>query len=99
MKLFAAVTSLSVAGALLCASAVAQTRYCIGGDLDHLSQAQKASCSAKMHAVREIAAALHAPDDWHFVVVCGEAGWEQYAAYAAGDPATLADAAAATDLD
>lgn len=99
MKIFAAITSFSVAGALLTVPAVAQTRYCIGGDLQHLSQAEKASCSAKMHAVREVASALHAPEDWHFVVVCGEGGWEEYSAYTSGDALSLAEAAAQTDLD
>ena len=99
MKISAVISSLSVAAALLSTTAVAQTRYCIGGDLQHLSQAEKASCSAKMHAVREVASALHAPQGWHFVVVCGEGGWEEYSAYSSGDSVNLADAAAQTDLE
>ena len=93
-------TALSIALATtVSASAVAQTRFCIGGDLDHLSMSDRASCAATMQAVRASATAMHAPDDWHFVVVCGEEGWKQYAAFSPRDPEVIQDAAADTDLD
>ncbi len=84
--------------ALFSLSAVAQTRYCIGGDLDHLSAAERASCSAAREEVRTAATRLHAPEDWHFVVVCGEQGWKDYTAVAERGEAVLEDLGADTDL-
>lgn len=81
MKLASMLSTLTLTGSLLCVTALAQTRVCLGGDLEHLTKAQKDSCSAKAQTLRKIAASLHAPDDWHFVVVCGDQGWQQYAAY------------------
>lgn len=86
-------------GILLAASAVAQTRFCIGGDLDHLSQAERATCDAKVQAVRTVASSLHAPGDWHFVVVCGKEGWKEYAAYTMEPNPALLDASADTNLE
>lgn len=91
--------SVALLGTFLCVSAVAQARYCIGGDLDHMTQSQKTACSAKLQAVKAAAAALHAPDDWHFVVVCGEQGWKNYVNYAADSQANLLDAVADTNLE
>ena len=99
MKTSNALRFLPLAATLLCASAVAQTRFCMGGDLDHMSQTQRTACSAKLQAVKNAAAEFHAPDGWHFVVVCGENGWKEYAAYVAEeDPAILA-ASADTHLE
>ncbi len=83
---------------LLSCSAVAQTRYCIGGDLDHLSAAERASCSAAKDLVKGTATRLHAPEDWHFIVVCGEEGWKDYTAVAQRGNVALEDSAADTDL-
>ncbi len=91
--------SVAILGTFFCVSAVAQARYCIGGDLDHMSQTQKTACSAKLQAVKAAAASLHAPDNWHFVVVCGEQGWKSYAAYAQDSQTNLLDAAADTNLE
>ncbi len=85
------------AAALLCASAVAQTRFCIGGDLAHLSAAEKTTCSTKLQAVKAAAAAFHVPDGWHFVMVCGEEGWRDYSAFAMND--TLLNASADTHFE
>ena len=41
---------------------------------------------------------LHAPDGWHFVVVCGEEGWKSYAAFSPRGEAVLEEASADTDL-
>ena len=89
----------AIASTIVCATAAAQTRFCIGGDLDHLTQTQKTACSAKMKAVKVAAASFHAPENWHFVVVCGEEGWKSYAAYAMEQGASLVDAAADTNLE
>src|SRR5579875_4206962 len=89
----------ALAVTMLCAPAVAQTRFCIGGDLDHLTSAQRNACNATLNAVRNTASSLHAPDGWHFVVVCGEDGWKQYAAFSERGEDAVQDAAADTDLD
>jgi hypothetical protein len=85
--------------ASLSATALAQTRFCLGGDLSHLSQAQKSSCNARLSDVRELAVAMHAPADWHFVVVCSEQGWQDYAAYTMNTSETLLAASADTNLE
>ena len=85
------------AAALLCASAVAQTRFCMGGDLAHLSTTEKATCSAKLQAVKSAAASFHVPDGWHFIMVCGEDGWKEYTAFAMND--TLLGASADTHFE
>ena len=92
-------TRLLLATTLFHAAAVAQVRFCVGGTLNTMSQAQRSACNAKLQAVRRLAVALHAPDDWHFVLVCGETGWEEYSAYATGDATALASLGAKTDID
>ncbi len=99
MTLMSTTRIFAIVSTFVCASAAAQTRFCIGGDLDHLTQAQKSACSAKMQAVKAAAAGLHAPEDWHFVVVCGENGWKSYAAYAMDENASLLNASADTNLE
>ena len=83
--------------AILSATAVAQTRFCVGGDLDHLSSSERSSCNATMNAVRHAVSTMPAPADWHFVVVCGEEGWKQYTAFSTRDEISLSGAAADTD--
>lgn len=99
MRLSNTTPVVAVASMFFCLSAVAQTRFCLGGKLDELTQAQKASCAAKMQTVRTLASALHAPENWHFVVVCGEEGWKSYASYAAGQEDALRDRVANTDFE
>ena len=41
---------------------------------------------------------MHAPDGWHFVVVCGEQGWKSYAAFSSRSEAALENVAADTNL-
>lgn len=89
----------AVSVALLCTAAVAQTRFCVGGDIAHMSAPEKAACSAKLQAVKSAAAAFHAPDGWHFVLVCGEQGWKEYAAFTLADDAALMNASADTNLE
>ena len=98
MKTSFASLSLALAATLFSIPAVAQTRFCIGGNLDHLSANDRADCSATMQAVRATAASMHAPDDWHFVVVCGEEGWKSYAAFSTRSEAAIENASADTDL-
>ena len=85
---------------LLSSAALAQTHFCIAGDLDHLNATQVADCKTKMTNVREAVKRRGAPAGWHFVVVCDESGWTDYASYiATGAPATLDKAAFHTDPD
>ncbi len=84
---------------MVCIPAVAQTRYCIGGDLTALSAPERASCNATKEMVRATATRLNAPKDWHFVIVCGEQGWKDYTAVAQRGEVALDDSAADTDLD
>ncbi len=88
---------LLASAAALSASSVAQTRFCIGGDLDRLSAADRTACSATMQAVRNVASTMHAPEGWHFVVVCGEAGWKSYTAFSTRGEAALESASADTN--
>ncbi len=89
---------LTSAAALLTSSAVAQTRVCIGGDLDRLSAGDRSACATTVQAVRSAAESMHAPDGWHFVVVCGEQGWKSYAAFSSRSEAALENVAADTNL-
>ena len=91
--------SLALVATFVSLPAVAQTRFCMGGDLDHISAAERAECSATTEAVRSAAASMHAPQGWHFVVVCGEEGWKSYAAFSSHSEATLESASADTNLD
>lgn len=77
--------------------AIAQTHYCIGGDLDHLSQAEVTTCKAKMTAVREAVKRRGAPSGWHFMVVCDESGWQDVAALTGHAVAHLKTVAYDTD--
>lgn len=99
MKLLLAPAALALAATLVPVSAVAQTRFCMGGDLDHLTQTDRAACSATVQAVRTAASSMHAPDGWHFVVVCGEEGWKSYAAFSTHSEDVLENASADTNRE
>ena len=90
-------SALTLTGSLFCATALAQTHICLGGDLDHLTKTQKDHCTARLQEVRKAAAALHAPEGWHFVVVCGEEGWKAYADYSLRQDTALQHAVVDTD--
>ncbi len=74
--------TLNLFAALLTAAlpAIAQTHFCVGGDLDHLSPAEVTSCRAKMTEVREAVRRRGAPSGWHFLIVCDESSWQDVAA-------------------
>ena len=63
------------------AVAVAQTKFCIGGELDSLTPAQVSVCKAKSVSLRQEAKLTGTPENWHYVVICDEAGWNDYAAF------------------
>lgn len=52
-----------------------------------------------MNQVRSAAAKDKAPSDWHFVVVCTDSAWSDYASFSKRSAAELNDASADTDLD
>ena len=79
--------------------AVAQVRVCMGGNLDQLSAADRRSCEAQVTRAREAANRNGAPEDWHFVVVCGEDGWKDYTAFSVAGETALQQAAADTDFE
>ncbi len=95
LKLLSCLTLTSLFSA---ATATAQIRYCVAGNLSQMNPAEKATCSTQLQTVRQAAAAFHAPQDWHFVLVCGEKGWKDYAAYATGNEAALDGAYADTNV-
>ena len=78
-------------------AAVAQTHFCIAGDLDQMSVTQVSACKAKLANVREAVKRRGAPTGWHFVVVCDESGWSDYASFVAPGAPPLAAAAFHTD--
>ena len=78
---------------------LAQTRFCIGGELDHLSSTEKAACQAKATHLRNVVQQHGAPADWHFIVVCDEAGWNDYASFAGREAARVVRAGYSTDRD
>lgn len=99
MKTALVATSFALVLASISTPAVAQSRFCIGGDLDHLTATDRAACTATLQAARSAAATMHAPDGWHFVVVCGEEGWKDYASFSSRGEAALVNASADTNLD
>lgn len=95
--LFRTCRVLALSIAVLAPLAVAQTPVCLGGDLSGLSGAEMASCRATAKQVRAAAATLNAPEGWHIVVVCGEAGWAQYSEVSTRTAAELASAVSDSD--
>ncbi len=81
----------------LSASAVAETHFCIGGELDNMSATDVAACQTKMVEMRDAVKRHGAPAGWHFVVVCDENGWQDYASLAGGQRARTVNASYTTD--
>ena len=78
---------------------LAQTHFCIAGDLDHLTQTEVSACHTKMTEVRDAIKRRGAPSGWHFVVVCDEVGWSDYASFSGKAGAHLLQADFQTDRD
>ena len=81
----------------LSASLVAETHFCIAGDLDDLSPVAVAACQAKMTGLRNVVKQRGAPANWHFVVVCDEAGWKEYTSFSRDARGTFSGAGYSTD--
>ena len=90
---------IGLASLLLCAfHASAENPVCIGGNLDHLSEAQKGSCRGIADRVRIGTTKFHPPADWHFYVLCTDADWKSYAAFSTRSAQQLATLDADTDV-
>ena len=96
MKVLARVTLVSLLSFAVHASA--ESRVCIGGDLDRLSPAQKSGCFNSASRVRSQPVTLHAPSDWHFFVVCTESDWQMYASFSKRKAVDLNRIGADTDI-
>lgn len=94
MKILAGFSALLLMASL---PAVAQTHYCLGGDLDHLTPAQMTTCKAKLTQVREAVRRRGAPSGWHFLVVCDEGSWQDVAALTGKREAALREVNFQTD--
>ncbi len=81
----------------LSASAVAETHFCIGGGLDEMSATDVAACRTKMVQIRDAVKRHGAPAGWHFVIVCDESGWQDYASFAGQEHARTVNASYSTD--
>jgi hypothetical protein len=83
----------ALAAALLIASSAfaASNKVCMGGNVEQLNAAQTMVCKQQVEQVRA-AAARSGASDWHFIVVCDEPGWADYAAFS-NTPATQLQAA------
>jgi hypothetical protein len=86
--------------AMLCFSlpAIAQMKVCMGGNLDAMNPADTRLCENQVRMAREAGVSTKAPADWHFVVVCGEDGWKDYAAFSTHPESQVRVAAADTDF-
>jgi nitroreductase len=65
----------------------------MGGDIEQLNATQMQACRAEVQEVREAVVKYHA-SAWHFVVVCDEASWKDYASFS-GTPASVLENASA----
>ena len=83
---------------LLPLHAFAEGRFCIGGDTSKLNVSQKKACVTELAQVQTLAKRFHAPDNWHFVMVCDETGWSDYAAFSQRSETELVNSSADTDL-
>ena len=83
----------------LAVQASAANRVCIGGDLDHMTEAQRQGCLASAAQVREAAGRFHAPADWHFYVMCTEEDWQAYTAFSKRSAAEVSRMSGDTDFD
>lgn len=72
-------------------------RVCMGGDVQQLTAPQLQACQTLVQQVREAAAKYHTPA-WHFIVVCDENGWKDYAAFSETPAEALQNASADTNL-
>ena len=78
-------------------ASAASNRVCLGGNLQQLDAAQVHACQQTAQQV-QAAADQAGASNWHFVVVCDEAGWQDYAAFATVSADQLQQAAIDNNL-
>lgn len=83
--------------AMLSSFATAQIRFCLGGNLQALSEAEQTGCKSQLQALRATANALPQGSDWHVVLVCGERAWQDYQSFSG--ISNTGSAAAMYDVD
>jgi len=77
----------------------AENRFCLGGETDHLTVAERKSCAEQMQVARTLVARYSHVDNWHFVLVCGESNWAEYSEFSRNDPKALLRVVADTTLN
>jgi hypothetical protein len=83
---------------LLAAAAFAEgDPVCMAGNVEHLTATELSACQTLVRHVRETASRYHT-SSWHFIVVCDESGWKDYAAFSNTPARVLENASADTDL-
>jgi hypothetical protein len=70
----------------------AENRFCLGGETDHLDAAGKQACAAQVKSAKKLVSQHPGVDNWHFVVVCGESSWSDYALFAHDNASSLREA-------
>ncbi|MBS1815529.1 MAG: hypothetical protein JSS87_11685 [Acidobacteria bacterium] len=75
----------------------AESRFCIGGNVTQMSQGQIEICRQQLQHMRLIVRRQNAPD-WHYVLVCDEQGWKDYAIFSSTDAKLLQQATTDTDM-
>lgn len=87
------------AGLMLLAfsASAATTQVCMGGNIEQLSSTSLQACQQEVAQVRETADAMGTPD-WHFIVICDDAGWSDYAAFSGTSAAVLATESADSNM-
>ena len=80
------------------AGAETGNRVCIGGNVEQLTSTQLHFCQQQAQQVRR-AAEESGLANWHFVVVCNDEGWHDYAAFSNTSAETLEASATDTDVD
>lgn len=82
---------------MICTATAQGTRVCMGGNFEHLTSAQRKACESQVAQVRK-AADQYSAGNWHFIVVCDEQGWRDYAAFSNTPAEQLANANADTNF-
>lgn len=93
-KVIAALLSFSA----MVAGAETGNRICLGGNIEQLSSTQRFACQQRAQQVRR-AADQAGLSNWHFVVVCDDAGWSDYAAFSTTPAEALQNRATDTNAD
>ncbi len=73
MKVLSTVSSILLSASL---ASAAQAHFCIGGNLDQLTEAQIVACEHTSAALEMESQRAAVSAGWHFITVCDEAGWQ-----------------------